>query len=1114
MQSYPLSKDVSTIIQMKKLAVLSLIAILYSCHGDLPHQDYPLPSLHPTPKTLPLRLKNGYVFKPFTRDSIYPIFTTTGDLVVTGKPISLKGSSKPLVIKELEGKQVISNEQKRFPNVFTATLPQVYPANKVIIRNASHMLTNTLGDTLATGLPLKVPIIKKRLNTPTSIKALPAKLTKQATCDINTICVAQNMASDRVYDLHWSKNNRLWLATYAGISLYNGNSFMHYTREQGLPNGNVRSILEDRQGNVWFSPRGEGICKYEGDSLLILNHQDAILDDYITCITEDKQGNIWWGTNYGLTKYDGQSVVHYTTKEGMPSNVVQAIYVDKSGRVWVGTPKGLACFNNKKFQAHTSTDLNDLSITSILADYQENIWVGTEKQGLLKYEGNQVIQYTTNQGLSDNAIKTIQTDDKGTIWIATQQGNLNKFDQHTFTLYTAKEGLPESVIMDILAGKNGIVWLATESAGLVKYNPASFTFPSPKLNTKHLQARAITSDSQGRTWLATQNSSLLTITDSTIVHHFIEVFQDQCTINAILADSDGLLWLGTSRGVFKYQQGKLQHYLPDLYVLSLLKDHQGNIWIGTYGAGLWKYGKNQLLQFTEQNGLASNTIYTILQDHHNTLWFGSNEGLAKFDGKYLLNYSTREGLSGNVILSLFEDEKHQLWIGTYADGLMKFNGKTFTYYTTKEGLPSNLVASIASDVKEHIWLSTDKGLVCLEKQARNNTQQSEKMAMTPVVYNNLRSIDFEFNSVHRDQSNNLWWGANKTLINRSAQATATPPLTTPEILIECVQVNEQAIDYRQLEDSLRSSIYFDSIPLFSNYPVNPSFSPHFNHLTFRFTHADLIETDQVYYTYRIKELNQRWSKPSTKGMADYRNLPGGRFTLQVKARKKTQSWGKTLEYTFKIRLHWWQTWWFRVSILLLVGLLTWFGHQQRLKRIKKQQIVLERLLTAKTQEVEEKNKALIEAKEEENEVLNQTMKNELQRFVIIKEIYEEKYKKLQGLTQQLSQLSREHGSPRLRQISVDLNKLTTSFIDGRQLIETVEVKHPRMLASVKAKYPHLSENEVKHSLLIKLNYSPKEAAQMLGVSHNAVRMARKRLIKKFDIPEGMSLHEFLNHSKI
>jgi DNA-binding CsgD family transcriptional regulator len=82
------------------------------------------------------------------------------------------------------------------------------------------------------------------------------------------------------------------------------------------------------------------------------------------------------------------------------------------------------------------------------------------------------------------------------------------------------------------------------------------------------------------------------------------------------------------------------------------------------------------------------------------------------------------------------------------------------------------------------------------------------------------------------------------------------------------------------------------------------------------------------------------------------------------------------------------------------------------------------------------------------------------------------------------------------------------------MIEAVEVQHPRMLASVKERYPHLSENEVRHSLLIKLNYSPKEAAQLLGVTHNAVRMARKRLIKKLEIPEGMSLHEFLNHEKI
>lgn len=1097
--------------------------MLCSCHHRPSPHKQSLPSLYPSPQTLPVRLENGYTVNPFTQDSIYPIFTTTGELVVTGKPIPFKGKPKPLAITEV-AQQTTINTYRRFPNVFPATSPQVYAVDKTIVKDTTHILTNTLGDTLATGVPLKVPANKKLLGAPSSVQARAPKLGKQALYDINVLGIEQNMASNRVYDLYRSKNNRLWLATYAGISLYNGSSFSHYGRAQGLPNGNVRSIIEDRQGNVWFSPRGEGICKYEGDSLMVLNHQNAILDDYVICITQDLQGNIWWGTNYGLTKYDGQSVTHYTTKEGMPSNVVRAIYVDKQGKIWVGTDKGLASFDNKKIEVYRPQNLDSLSVTTILADNRENIWVGTDKQGLLKYEGAQLTQYTMAQGLSDNAIKTIKTDAQANLWMITQKGNLNKFDQRSFTQYSTKEGLPDGVLMDVLIGENGIVWLATESVGLIRYSPNSFRFPVSKPNTKHVRAKAMASDSKGQVWMVTQDNDLVAFTDSSIMHHSFELFRNNYTVNALMVDRKDQLWLGTNQGIFKYYKGKLESYLSEGYVLSLLEDHQGNIWVGTYGTGLWKYDQKQWLQYTEQEGLASNTIYTMLQDQQHTLWLGTNEGLAKFDGKHLFTYTTREGLSNNVVLSLFEDAKYGLWIGTYAAGLMLFDGKQLTYYTTKEGLPSQLIASITNDTKDNIWISTDKGLACL-KSTKKTTNQPQRLAIQPMVHKNLKSIDFEFNSVQRDKAGNLWWGANKALVNYPAKAISTPNAPTPTILIDDIQVNEQSIDYRQLNDSIKTHIRFDSIPLFANYPINPSFSPYLNHLTFRFTHMGLTPAEQVYYTYRIKELNQRWSKPTVDGEANYRNLPNGCFTLQVKACTKSQPWGKTLEYSFRVRAHWWQTWWFTIGLLVLICLLAWTGHQQRMQLIRKQKTGLEKLVADKTQEIEAKNKALVEAKERENKalveakerenaVLNQTMKNELQRFFIIKEIFEGKYTELQTLSQQFNKLSRENASPRLRQLSTDLDKLTASFIEGRQIVEAVEVQHPRMLASVKAKYPHLSENEVKHSLLVKLNYAPKEAAQLLGVTHNAVRMARKRLIKKLEIPEGMALHEFLNREKV
>lgn len=1098
----------------KNTILLVFLTFLYACQSNTTTDQSSLPSLYPPPKVTLLNISSGYQVNQLTQDSVQDIFNTAGKAAVTSKMIPFKSKKQPLITNNIEG-SITTQRYKRFSNMFSVNPPIIDSLHQSLIKDTSHVLTNTLGDTLVTGKPIRISVNKKKLDFPTPVRALAAKFSQEALYDISTLGTSQNLGSNRIYDLEWGSDHSLWIATYAGLSHYNGSFYTHYTREQGLPNGNIRTVLEDSKGNIWFSPRGEGVCKYNGDSLMVLNHQDAILDDYIINITEDKQGNIWWGTKFGLTKYDGQAVTHYTTKEGMPSNVVNTIYADPKGRVWVGTQKGVVCFDNQKITKYATTKLKNISISAVLLDSKGNLWLGTNQQGILKCAQQQVMQYTTAQGLSDNAIRTIQEDKEGDIWVGTIAGSLNKFTKKYFVHYKAKDGLPENTILDILVDKQGVIWLATESAGIVKLKLGSFTFPNFNISNKGLKATAICGNNEGKVWIATENSGLLEVRETEVTQHIFGKLKGKLVISAMVVDKDSCLWIGTTQGVFKYQQGRLSHYAPDLYVLSLAHDNQGNLWIGTYEAGLWRYSNDQIFQYTDQDGLASNTVYSILNDAQGILWLGTNGGLAKFDGKRLFNYTTREGLSDNVVLSLFEDAKRQLWIGTYATGLMKFDGQKFTCYTTKEGLPSNLIASIIGDQQDNLWLSTDKGLVCLQKTDQLASSQSKPVMFNPMVYKNMKSTDFEFNSAYCDKGNNLWWGTNKVLVNKPVLKFTSSKARIPQVSLESMYIHEQFIDYRHLSDSLRKDLKFDSIPQFVNYPIKPVFSSHFNHLTFYFNGgAGVIKTDEVYYTYRIKELSKQWSKPSVEGVANYRNLPSGKFTLEAKARTKSQPWGKTFTYSFTIHPPWWQTWWFKTICLIGIVVVLGGGHYLRLQMLKKQQVVLEHTIAERTNELKVKNKELLVAKEREKSVLTEAAISRERRFLMVAQLLEEKYQKLQNIETVLGTVARKNNHLRLNEVNTELRQLVKSFKDIDVLTETLEARHPQLMAEVTAEFPHLSSNELKHCLLIRLNFSIKDAAQLLGVSDNAVRMARKRLIKKFELSEEVSLRQFLNQTRL
>ncbi|MFA6979151.1 MAG: two-component regulator propeller domain-containing protein [Ignavibacteriaceae bacterium] len=84
--------------------------------------------------------------------------------------------------------------------------------------------------------------------------------------------------------------------------------------------------------------------------------------------------------------------------------------------------------------------------------------------------------------------------------------------------------------------------------------------------------------------------------------------------------------------------------------------------------------------YTSSDGLASSTVYDIIQDKDGFIWFGTANGLSKFDGKHFTNFRTNDGLNSNSIISLAEGNEGELYIGNFEKGINVFrNGRIENY---------------------------------------------------------------------------------------------------------------------------------------------------------------------------------------------------------------------------------------------------------------------------------------------------------------------------------------------------------------------------------------------------------------------------------------------------
>lgn len=431
----------------------------------------------------------------------------------------------------------------------------------------------------------------------------------------------------------------------------------------------VTGICEDNFGVLWISTNGGGLNKvtYKNNlhHLAFIrykhnpNNPASLNDNDIANLYIDKNNIIWIGTwGGGLIKmipslnYNfSPSFVLYEYDPLDPfslnNNNVSCTYEDNSGLLWIGTWGGGVHIttNKKKPFKHYKTEPNDpfslsaKGVTTIYEDRSGILWVGTWDSGLNKWDrvANKFTHYKHNPGdptsLSDNTVSAIYEDRSGILWIGTYNGGLNKFDKEKekFYKYRHNQRNPKSIsddrVLAISEDQSGTLWIGTYYGGLNKFEKKSETF-------SHFKHNAYNLNSPGDNMVA-----------------------------VIYEDRSAVLWIGTKFGgldALDYRTEKFIHYRFDMdnsassspyKINSIYEDKSGIIWVGTQDRGLIKLNKEtgQFKGFMMKDGLPNDYVLGILEDDSGNLWLSTNYGLSKFNPltETFRNYDVEDGLQSN-----------------------------------------------------------------------------------------------------------------------------------------------------------------------------------------------------------------------------------------------------------------------------------------------------------------------------------------------------------------------------------------------------------------------------------------------------------------------------------
>jgi len=869
--------------------------------------------------------------------------------------------------------------------------PEVVPLTNVkkrfagkpeIVQMKSNVFPAKISTTIAAGFPKLVIPDGGKFESPRVIPAVdspyqagpPEIISLEApyfrennTGSFSSIKGMHGLKSNEISSLLQDKNGNLWFGEWwGGICKYDGRFLTSYTVTQGLTSDVVNYIFEDSKGNIWIATYNTGVNKFDGKNFTQYSVKEGLQDNLVNSILQDKTGNMWFATNNGLTKFDGKMFTHYTTAQGLPTNKIRSLMEDSNGQLWVGAFGGLTKFNGDSFQNYTlALNLDsDTEVSSILEGEEGIIWFATNK-GLFKYDGEYIKHFTAEGGLSSNTITKIFRETNGDIWIGTRGGGANRYDGKSFVHLGPEQGLANEIVTSIVQDKWGNLWLGT-TAGVCKYEGKMFSHILP---LKQEEIESLLADSKGNIWMGSGTDSCLNKYDGkNMVRYTTMNGLTSTQINQLFEDKHGNIWIATWNGVDKFDGTNFTHYskingLVDSIVFCVYEDKSDNIWFGTF-KGLSRLNGKVFTNYLKAQGLCSETITTILEDHLGNLWIGtSDNGICKFDGSSFTHYNMSNSLSHPSVLGMIEDRSNNIWIATGL-GANKFDGKHFTWYTIDQGLSNNTAKNVLEDRNGNIWIGTINGLNRFIPPASTDTLKNDVSSYFKkyTLSDGFSGAGTYENSISMDNLGSIWIGSNDRVTRYHPEGDIRDSIA-PALKLTGISLFGENIDWLNIQrhrDSISilqngrklKNVSFSGLSQWYNLPEDLHLNYNNNYITFQFIGITTNRPEEVRYRYILEGLDESWSS-TVRPTAVYNNLPHGKFTFKVKSENGEGYWSDELKYSFIIYPPWWQTtfaYW--IYVMALAGMI-WMFSWYRSRRLKVKNILLEEEVTRRTNELKQ-----------------------------------------------------------------------------------------------------------------------------------------------------------------
>ncbi|WP_028100397.1 hybrid sensor histidine kinase/response regulator [Pseudoduganella violaceinigra] len=530
--------------------------------------------------------------------------------------------------------------------------------------------------------------------------------------------------------------------------------------DDGLAQESVLSIVQDRQGFMWFGSQA-GLSRFDGYKVTvyrnIVGDRRSMAENWVGALHLDARGRMWVGTDGGLDLFDpkAQTFIHYLPQEperrGSGNRHIKAIIGDGADGMWIGTADGLQHFDpatGKFVIYHHDRDIAGSlahdQVNALALDQRGRLWIATSAGIDMLEPGSRLFSHYPLQAAGARGAQALLVDRDQALWVGTQNG-VERWNVEGRSpvrrIMGAAQGLPQGTVKRVFQDQDGTLWLGSQTGGLLRWRPEDDRF----VQYRHQQG------------------------DS---HSLADNY-----VYSLFRDNVGTLWVGTwYRGVSRVDLGSggfsrlvkdpgQPFSLSDNKVRALVDAGDGKVWVGN-NDGLNFYdpvaGKTLLFRTGAAPDSLDAQVTALLRDprDRSVLWVGGRNGVRRFDikarrfGPLLLSHGDPEN---DVIRYLYGDREGMIWASA-RNGLHRLDpasGGVLTFRhdpTDTRSLADSVVRPVLEDRRGNLWVGTFNGLDLLDRKTgqfthyRNDPNDQGSLSHNEVHY------------LYEDDDGTLWIG--------------------------------------------------------------------------------------------------------------------------------------------------------------------------------------------------------------------------------------------------------------------------------------------------------------------------------------------------------------------